>query len=498
MNNYDLIIIGAGPAGISAAITADQYGYKVLLLDESPEGGGQVYRHLNQSIIATKNSPEQKQGNKLRQALAQTQVTTKFEHRVWFVTQKEKQFHIASVGPTNNMTSANNNATSPNILPHIDETLFEAFAPQIIVATGAQERIFATPGWTTPGVTGLAAATILLKAHKILPGHNVVVAGVGPLLILVANEIIKAGGQVKALVDLSNSKQWLKQLPNMLAKPSLLLKGASWIINLKRHKVPIFSQHSLVDIKGDKQVTEVILAPVDDNWHPELKNKLSLTADSVCLGHGLLPSTELTQLLNIEHYFNESVGSWHPRLDGGQRSSVKGVYVCGDGGGIQGAEAAPLQGKIAALSALKDSKKINNNEYINFYYSLKKQLIKAQQFAIAMTELCTPRKGILEIISPQTIVCRCEGLTRQAIENAITQGNSTLNGVKSASRCGMGACGGRFCRETVTMIIAHHTGCRRQDVNMATSRPPIRPIPVKSLVGDFDYHDLPIPEPAPE
>ncbi|MET1255891.1 FAD-dependent oxidoreductase [Aliikangiella maris] len=488
---FEMIIIGAGPSGIAAALIACQHYSSVLLIDESAQAGGQVFRAPSPALRINKPSSDLIHANQLRQQLASSSVITWFNHRVWQVESVNAHFIVSSYSANHQLKNSESTSQSPN-------KLFFARAPQLIVASGAQEKIFPVPGWTKPGVMGLAAATVLLKSEKILPGQNIVVAGTGPLLLLVANEIINAGGKITAIVDLNSPWQWLKSIKSVFRNLKNGLKGIRWIIKIYRQRIPFFHRHTLIEINGKDSVNQVILAPVNRNWQADFKQPKLIKADTVCLGHGLLPAIEIPQLLNVKHYFNVNFNSWCPQTDSAQRTNIKNLYLCGDGCGIQGADAAPLSGKIAALSALLDAKKINLDNYLQQYTPLKKKLDSISQFTAAMNRLTAFKQGLLSLLKPDTIICRCENIDTQTIQAAIAAGNTTLNSLKAATRCGMGACGSRFCRETISYLIANQTQKPRTAIKPASCRPPIRPIPIQAVVDNFNYRDLPIPEPAPE
>ena len=162
----DVAIVGAGPAGASAAIEAARLGLDVAIIDENCDAGGQVWRAASPAILAAPRSPERERGDRLRAALAASRVDARFATRVWHLEREGDGFRLALAGTR-------------------DATTLEART--LILATGAQERVFPVPGWTTPGVIGLAAATALMKEQGVLPGRRVVVAGAGPLLVYVAS-----------------------------------------------------------------------------------------------------------------------------------------------------------------------------------------------------------------------------------------------------------------------------------------------------------------------
>src|SRR5262249_20803055 len=198
-----LIVLGAGPAGMQAAMTASRHGVDTLIIDQAQKAGGQVYRALPTSYAPGPDLQHDKDfaaGETLRQELADSPARVAFGHTVWRISQG-----FASQGFEVEAVSAEGSTI---------------WRPQgVIAATGAYERCIPFKGWTQPGVIGLAAATIMLKSQQTLPGRRVVVAGCGPLLAAVAASILKGGGQVAAVVDLANRSEWLAALPSLLVRP---------------------------------------------------------------------------------------------------------------------------------------------------------------------------------------------------------------------------------------------------------------------------------------
>ncbi|RYE83577.1 MAG: FAD-dependent oxidoreductase, partial [Hyphomicrobiales bacterium] len=262
MSGYDLIVLGAGPAGAAAAIKARSLGLRVAVIDEAPAAGGQVYRALSPARTAMHSDPERKKGDALRAKLAASGAIFYASHRVWSLT---SGFSLIAIGPGGPLTLA---------------------APNLIVAAGAVERHIPVAGWTLPGVIGLAGATILLKAHGVLPGRRVVVAGSGPLLLLVASKILAAGGEVAAVVDAAPRTSWLARTGAMLARPDLMAKGAGWLLTLLKARVPIHSGSAIRTIHGTDGVASVTIGPIDRDWQPVGDAVHTIAADAVCLGFG--------------------------------------------------------------------------------------------------------------------------------------------------------------------------------------------------------------------
>ncbi|MBB6123406.1 NAD(P)/FAD-dependent oxidoreductase [Sphingobium subterraneum] len=459
--HFDVIVIGGGPAGVAAAVQADAKRLSVLLIDEQERAGGQVYRWNGVGIDA---GP----GAEMRARLAASGVRTAFSHRCWHV---QPDRTVRCTGPDGNMTFT---------------------ADALILATGASERVTPVPGWTTPGVVGLAAATILLKSEGVLPGRNVVVAGCGPLLLFVAAKIIAGGGQVAAIVDRNGPSDWLSCLPAAMTNPKLGMEGAGWALSLLKRGTPIHFNSRIVAVNGDDEVQAVSVAAVGENASSSAH---SIACDALCYGDGLMPATEMTRLLHADHDFDAALGGWHVRADAHRRTSLDRIYACGDGAGVMGAAAAPVQGRIAALAAAWDLGKMDEARFEAETQRLSRYGQRVSRFGAAMTGLTVA--GVRVPLTGSEMICRCESVSHDELERAVAAGAVTVNAVKAATRCGMGPCGGRYCVPSVAKIIAAHEQVDVSRIAPGTARPPLRPVPVGTLMGDFAYEDIPFREPAP-
>lgn len=472
MSSFDVVVIGGGPAGMGAATRASSLGLRTVLIEEGPATGGQVYRPLPAPFSAAgKEHP----GDALRRQLRASEATVLLGHAVWNVSDG---YRVDVVGPRGT--------------ERVDATA-------LILATGTHERFVPVKGWTLPGVIGLGAATVLMKSQHILPGRNVVVAGAGPLLLLVAAMILEAGGRVAALVDLNGVTDWAARLPVMLSRPDLIWQGSQWWSRLVRAGTPVFRRHTVTEIEGDDSVRGVQLAAVDESWSVSATITRTISADAVCIGHGLCPSTEMTRLLNVPHRFAPELGGWVPEIDDDYRTEKEGLYVVGDAAGVQGAAAAPLSGEVAALSAahaLGRGGHDRHDQLVRARTPLLKALRRASRFGRAMSGLTRIRSGLVADISPDTIVCRCEDVTRRQIDDAVGAGCRDINQVKAVTRCGMGPCQGRMCGDAATSIMALSVGSR-EHVGHLTARPPFRPVATQALTGSFDYDDIMMAEHAP-
>lgn len=472
----DIAVLGAGPAGMAAATLAANHGAATILLDENHAPGGQVYRSQAAGLPPT-DTADRRQGNALRAALAASGAETLSGARVWAI----------GGGPLVLPGAAAEPFRLDALTPSGPETII---AEALILCPGTHERIIPFPGWTLPGVIGLAAATILLKAQGILPGRSVVVAGTGPLLAAVAAGILAKGGAVAAIVDAHPRAAWIASLPHFAARPRLLATGAAWLARIVRSGVPILSGHRIAAAEGAPDLATIRAVPIAGGPAREI------ACDALCIGHGLVPASEPARLLGARHRYDAPSGGWVPELDSWQRSSVARLAIAGDGAGIAGAAAAPITGRLAALAALTDLGRLPPGQAQSLAAPLQRQLVATSRFAAASAALMVPPPALLDAIPPDCVVCRCEDITRAEIDSAIAAGARDINQMKQFTRCGMGPCQGRMCGDAAAELLARHVG-GREAAGCATARLPLRPVPMHALLGDFDYADIPIPAPAP-
>jgi len=475
IKKVDLVVLGAGPAGVAAANVASKEGAEVVIIDENSSAGGQIYRAPPNEFKPQNSfkSDEFREGEKQRNILKNSNVKALFKHRVWSVS---SDLVVSTVGP-NGLSSWH--------------------ARSLIIANGALERIIPFPGWTIPGVIGLAASTILLKSQYVLPGQSTVVAGCGPLLIAVANGIIKSGGKVSAIIDLNSKSDWIKAFPRLLSRPDQLFKGMSWFANIMKAGIKLYGGHAVTNTKQVDNVLRISIAPINSAGSIlDSKNQKIVEGDCLAIGHGLFPSTEITRLLKAKHIYDPLKGGWVPLIDDDFRSSIPGVYIAGDATGISGAFSAVQKGRIAGMAAVRDLNVMSSQKY---KAKIKSELIilkKNENFGKAAVRLMKFRPELIQTITSETIVCRCEDVFRSEIDEAIESGARDLNQLKAWTRCGMGPCQGRTCSEAIEAILASKVGSREL-AGQWTGRTPLRPVPIEQIIGKYTYEDIPIPENAP-
>ena len=467
----DILVVGAGPAGANAALAAARHGKYVVLLDEQEKPGGQVWRAKDSSILSAPQTPESSAGDTLRAQITKAQIDYRGSTRIWQIERQSDGWdvHVLRDGEVERLT-----------------------AKTLVLATGAREFVQPIPGWTKPGVFGLAGATVLFKQNLSPPGQRTIVSGTGPLVFFVASEIRRLGGTVAAVITPNTRRDWIAKLPALAGRVDLAFRGAIWIANLIMTQVPIFWSCSVVSVEGAARVEGAQIQKLDANWVPKGAT-WSIEADSLCLGHGLTPSIEAPQLSGVPISHRSDLGGWVPDIGEDGVTSIDGVFLCGDGTGIRGAAAAELHGTLAGLSAAEHLGAQTAKERA----TLRPRFNRAARFGLAMTELSIPRSGLTRLTKPDTIVCRCESLTQTCISQEVEAGASSTNAVKSGLRAGMGPCGGKYCQTAIARSIAMHENRPEAEIPPPAPRPPLRPVPVSALSADFNYDELPIPKPAP-
>ncbi len=457
----DLAVLGAGPAGIRAALSARAAGLTVLMVDEAPSPGGQGYRARSDGAPA--KDADGRRADRLRQALAASGVPVLQGHRVWTVS--TQPIRLASTGPSPVKT----------IQPRA-----------LLVAAGATERVLPFPGWTLPGVIGLGAATVLLKAPGPLPPGPAVVAGRGPLLALAAAGLLARGMDIACVVDEASRADWLRALPGLLSRPDLLARGAMWLARLRGAGVPVLHGHAVVRALGNDALQGVCIRPLSGS----ARAGRTVPARLLAVGQGLVPATELLSLFGVPLRFRPEEAAWAPDLAPGGRTGIAGLYAAGDGTGIRGAAAAELAGHLAGLAVAQDVGARPASRPIRSAAKLR----RADRAGAAMARLMTPGADRVAAIAGDTVVCRCEDVTRATIDGVLA-GVSDLNQLKTRTRCGMGPCQGRVCAPAVAALAALHPHLA-QPVRPWTVRPPLRAVPIGDLVGAFGYADIPAVKPA--
>jgi NADPH-dependent 2,4-dienoyl-CoA reductase/sulfur reductase-like enzyme len=462
IETYELAVIGAGPAGMEAAITAAEAGAKTVLIDQYPNGGGQYYMQLPPSFKTSHQNGVEKEGKFFLNLLNALPVTRIYDALTWgiFKEENDKEWLVALYGT---------------------DTPRYVRAKTLILANGAYDTPVAFPGWTLPGVITCGAASILLKSQRVAPGKRALVTGTGPLLLSVAAHLIDAGVEVLGVCE--STRLFPKAIPygpTMLGQWHRLMEGAKYMGTMIRGKTPYKMGWTILEARGKDHVEEAVIARIDGNGIPIVGTEQIIEVDLIVSGYNLTPNTGLARLIGCKMEYLPKKGGWVPVRDKTMQSSLPGVYIAGDGAGIGGAENSRLEGRVAGAAVALNTGHLNLKQVSDIYGQLKPDLTQQQRFGKLLGDLFSPKPGLISLANDETILCRCEEITLGEIKAAVADGARTIGEVKMITRSGMGNCQGRMCEHSITAAIIKALAAENaspESVGYYSVRPPLHPIP---------------------
>ncbi len=456
-SQYTLAIIGAGPAGMAAAIQAAQLGIDVIVFDQQAYPGGQIYRSLEHSPLVDQSvlGKDYQKGTALITAFRAAPADYQANASLW------------------NIDRIDGGGFELGIL--IDGTNRFIVTDKLLLATGAQERPMPIPGWQLPGVMTAGAGQILLKSAATLPTGGVVLAGSGPLLLLLACQYLRAGVNIQALLDTTPSDALVKTLPLLpgaLRASGTLLKGLAMMSTLRRARVPIYKHCNRLVASGENQLQRVSFNSAGKHHH--------IDTSTLLLHQGIMPSIQIPQLAGCNLDWNTQQLSWQTQRDSWGETTSASVFIAGDGGAIIGAQSAQLQGDVCALQIAHQLGAITESQRDRAAQPLRRSLRSQLAIRPFLDALYRPAREFLHP-TDSTMVCRCEEITAGEIRTVARLGCTGPNQAKAFTRCGMGPCQGRQCGSTVSEIIAEVQGVDVEQTGYYRARPPLTPITLGQL-----------------
>jgi NADPH-dependent 2,4-dienoyl-CoA reductase/sulfur reductase-like enzyme len=453
MATTELAVVGAGPAGLAAAVTAARAGVRVTLIDEYPAPGGQYLKgaHATPPVSAT-----EQRGQALRRDLAGLKVDLRLETLVWGIEGLRLALRTSGSGVE----------------------WLEAQA--VVIAAGAREVVMPFPGWTLPGVMTAGAVQLLAKGYGIRPGQRVLLAGSGPLLLAAAYGLVKRQAEVVAVLEATHLCDWLPFGPAVWGQWERLAEGWRYLSGLRRARIPYhFGRTVIRAVAGSGgQLEAVVLARLDRRGQPVPGSEESIAVDLLGLNFGFTPNVELTQLAGCAHEFAPARGGWVPQLSEQMETSLPNLFVAGETAGIAGAGAAMIEGRVAGLTAAQRLGYINEPELARELAALANS---RQRFGAMLNTLFAPRPGLDALLTDDTIICRCEEVTVGEVRAAVVQGVTHLDALKNWTRVGQGLCQGRVCGPLLARLIARQADCSVAEAGLFRVRPPLKPVPLGDL-----------------
>lgn len=391
-NESEVLVVGAGPAGLAAAYRAAQAGRRVVVIDDNPDAGGQIWRGEQREP----HSPEA---------------------QVWLERIRSVDLQLIA-GARVFQQNGPRTLLAETLGGEVCELMFES----LVLATGARERFLPFPGWTLPNVTGAGGLQALVKNGLPIEGKKIVIAGSGPLLLAVAGYLRSQGAELLLIAEQASSMR--------LARFGVGLVGhggkTSQVFALRRQLkgVRYLTDCWVVEAHGEQKLERVTLERGGKRW--------TVSCDYLACGFHLVPNLELAELLGCD------IVEGAVRVDDFQKTSVPQIYAAGETTGIGGLELSLVEGEIAGLAAA------GRGEEARRLFS---ERAKQQHFADLLNRTFALRDELKTLAAPSTIVCRCED-----VEFDRLRAHDSWRAAKLQTRCGMGPCQGRICGSAVEFL----------------------------------------------
>mgnify|MGYP001259439632 CR=1 FL=1 len=459
MKKADCVIIGGGPAGLSAAAVLTRLGVDVVILDENPQLGGQYYR--SPMAPARHTAPflsYLEQGRSaLVEAIDPAHVEVISGAQVYALTPERIVSYFTLGGSS---------------VQHIE-------AKTVLIATGAYEAVNPFPGWTLPGVITLGGAQNMLKTQGMVPGERLVTAGSGPFLWLVSQQMIRAGAKVLAVAEAAPLSRSLVFARHAMRAPVMAMQGAEYWVRILASGAKFRMGWGVVKAEGSQQVERVTIAPY-------LAGKLdtqrarTFETDALCVSNTLVPSTQITQDIGCAGTLDPVSGAMLPNVSRLMETSVSGVFAAGETVGLGGEPKARLDGFVAGHGIAVHLGKLAQNEALSLTRVKHRAAAGRRKLTKAMFAAYAP-PPLDRTMMEETLVCRCEEISGKVVNAAIAGGDRNTDIIKSRTRTGMGHCQGRMCGRTVQALVGQANGG-----GLAagfTPRTPYKPVPINALLA---------------
>ena len=464
-----VLVVGGGPAGLSAAATIAEAGVDVVLLDERSKLGGQFYKQPgpDRDIDEARLDGQYRAGRALAARVKDAGVLVVNGVTVW-------------------------GAFRPDLLVARSDGCSWVLRPErLVLATGANERAVPLPGWTLPGVMTTGAAQTLLRSSQVAPGRRVVLSGNGPLNMQVAAELVRAGVEVTALVEQADLGWWTNLRAGagmLLSAPELVRKGFCYRTTLTRSRAPVIDRSSVVEVLGDGKVEAAVVARLDASGNRIAGTEREMATDAVCLGYGFVPANEISRALGCDHHVDRRSGSLVTIRTATGRTSVDSVWVVGDAGGVKGAYVAGALGSLAGADVLADLGMVAEGSGHAFLRQTHNLLRRHLRFQGHLEDLYRACPLIIQLATDTTLVCRCESVSLQELRGSLADGYLTAGAVKRLTRAGMGKCQGRYCGPSVLALAAESSGIPPDEFSGFAPQAPIRPVAISEVAGAVAAH----------
>ncbi|WP_428964939.1 FAD-dependent oxidoreductase [Micromonospora fluostatini] len=469
----DLAVVGAGPAGLAAALAAAEAGVSVAVVDAGVRPGGQYWRspdpgagpfrpttlHHGWRRFATTDA-------RLTDLAGTGRVRRLAGHHVWSVVPAGDHWSVHCLRGA----EPRQRGTPDPVTVH---------ARRLVLATGAYDRQLPFPGWDLPGVITAGGAQALLKGNLVVAGRTVVVAGTGPFLLPVADGLARYGARVAAVVEANSPVGFARHPRALLGAVGKLGEAGGYAGRLLRHRVPVRHRHAVLRALGTDQLTGVVVGRLDRAGRVRAGSERRIACDVLAVGWGFTPQLELALQLGCATRVDVD-RSLVLAVDDDQATSVAGVWAAGEATGVGGADLATVEGRIAGRAAARSlgAGDVPDDR------SARHRRSALRGFATAMHQVYPVPPALLAECADDTLVCRCEEVSAGQIRHAVTElGATEARVVKLLARPGMGWCQGRVCGFATACLTARHAGRAVTETDLRAFAE--RPIAAPTSLGDL-------------
>ena len=444
----DLAVVGAGPAGLAAAVAAATQGLSVTVVDAGRQPGGQYWRHPDEQSadpheLAAHGQHDWRVYTGLRarfdELLGPGRITYVPGAQVWFTERAGEGWRLR---------------LSPVVEPD-DDLPTEVVADALVLCPGGYDRQLPVPGWDLPGVLAAGGVQALLKGHGSLAGRRAVVAGTGPFLLPVAAGLAEAGAEVLGICEANAVTGWVPQLGGAVQSPAKGLDAVHYVRTLLAHRIAYRQRTVVTAVHGHEAVESVTTARLDREGRLVPGSERTAEVDLVALGWGFTPSLELVTAVGADTRVDVD-DSLVAVVDAEQRSTAEHVFVAGEATGVGGAALALQEGELAGLVAAAERGRGGKDRRVR---RLQAAIRRGRAFAGAMHRAHPVPSTWSTWLTPQTLVCRCEEVDVATVERARDElGGGDARMAKLLTRTGMGWCQGRVCGFATALLAAQQEG----------------------------------------
>jgi NADPH-dependent 2,4-dienoyl-CoA reductase/sulfur reductase-like enzyme len=472
VEHRDVVIVGAGPAGLGAAAVLREHGLDVTLIDEQPRAGGQILRQPPRTFTV-EHWLSAKLYDRVKAALQAMNERTDVDWRM-----SSSVLGILRPSPYR----AGGHGAGHTLWVQGPAGCYFLQAKSVLVAAGCYERPLAFPGWTLPGVMGAGAIQGFVKSQQLVPGNRFLLVGSHPLQLVVADQLLGAGADVAAVVFTQQMQRALAALTHplvLLQNGRQFVETARILRRLRRAGVPVKFGASILRVEGANTVERATTAMLRPDGTIDSGRTEAIDCDRVGVCHGFLASSELPRQAGASVRWREHEGGWLVDHDRWFESSVGKLFVAGEVTGVAGADAALEKGRVAAIGMLRALGRIDARRAEELARPFRRRLAGIQRFAQLLHDLARPPQHLADAtMTGEAILCRCESIRRDEFEQQLRENPHVVSSdaAKLLTRVGMGLCQGRMCGDNAVRTLARMRGLSAADVGPFQAQAPVKPV----------------------